>query len=277
MSAPLCTVCLDTGSKSQFAGGELDCVACNAATERAEMNRAIEQRKNELTGEYRLSTFSAEWYAYQLGKAAADVQNFSRHEVKLSNGITKIMEGDNIIGIKSDGFITNKDSGGILHEPLQHDSLKCGTTRADRDIERLVQAAFKKAAGGCIFGDASRLDSAQDWFSQGYRAAPVVPVAAQPVVPEGWKLVPEAPTPKMVDATWNDSLDGMSHNARNKKIYSAMLAAAPQPAASVTDVAKDAARYKFLCRAAFDASMAQEEIDKEVDAAIAAQQGEKTK
>ncbi len=153
-------------------------------------------------------------------------------------------------------------------------------------------------------------------------AAPVVPVAAQPVVPEGWKLVPEAPTPKMVDATWNDSLDGMSHNARNKKIYGAMLAAAPQPAASVADaellallpgpyymdppdggdvtvleqlqrMAKNAERYDFMRQRAvsdlyiMDCSKCHElengmqldgdTLDKFIDAAIAAQQGEKTK
>ena len=37
--------------------------------------------------------------------------------------------------------------------------------------ERAVQSAFEKAAGGCVFGDAARLDSAQEWFRQGYRAA----------------------------------------------------------------------------------------------------------
>lgn len=78
-------------------------------------------------------------------------------------------------------------------------------------------------------------------------AAPVVPVAAQPVVPEGWKLVPEKPTPKMVDATWGDDMAGMSHNKMNKHIYAAMLAAAPsleaQPAG---EVERDAARYRYL-------------------------------
>jgi hypothetical protein len=48
-------------------------------------------------------------------------------------------------------------------------------------------------------------------------------------VPEGYALVPIKPTPKMVDATWNDEPGNESHNARNKRIYAAMLAAAPLP------------------------------------------------
>ena len=51
-------------------------------------------------------------------------------------------------------------------------------------------------------------------------------------VPEGWKLVPVEPTPKMVDATWNDPIELVggceSHNTRNKRIYRAMLSASPQ-------------------------------------------------
>ncbi len=177
MSAPLCTVCLDTGSKSQWIDGELDCHACSAADERVALRKQMGQRGYP-------DQDCATWRAYQLGKAAA---------------------------------------------------------------------------------------------------APVVPVAAQPVVPEGWKLVPEEPTAAMFDAACKIDNDmfagGRSHGADNGQVWAAMYGAAPaapQPAASVTDVAKDAERYKFLCRAAFDASMAQEEIDKEVDAAIAAQQGEKT-
>ena len=51
--------------------------------------------------------------------------------------------------------------------------------------------------------------------------------APQQAVPEGWKLVPVVPTPQMVDATFNDVLEGMSHNKRNKHIYATMIAAAP--------------------------------------------------
>lgn len=42
-----------------------------------------------------------------------------------------------------------------------------------------------------------------------------------------WKLVPIEPTPKMVDATFNDDLSALSHNKRNKHIYCAMIKAAP--------------------------------------------------
>lgn len=53
---------------------------------------------------------------------------------------------------------------------------------ADERAAQSIQSAFEKAAGGCVFGDASRLDAAQDWFKQGYRAA--APVQAQEPVPE---------------------------------------------------------------------------------------------
>ena len=62
-------------------------------------------------------------------------------------------------------------------------------------------------------------------------ATPSAAMQGQGVL-EGWQLVPCEPTPKMVDATFNHlPLDGESHNRRNKRIYSAMLAAAPTPPA----------------------------------------------
>ena len=58
-------------------------------------------------------------------------------------------------------------------------------------------------------------------------AAPVQQVS----VPDGWRLVPVEPTPKMIDATWYHEIDmscGIeSQGARNKRIYEAMLNAAP--------------------------------------------------
>lgn len=45
------------------------------------------------------------------------------------------------------------------------------------------------------------------------------------------RLVPAEPTPRMIDSTWNEDLDALryeSHNARNERIYKAMLAAAPE-------------------------------------------------
>ena len=63
-------------------------------------------------------------------------------------------------------------------------------------------------------------------------AAPVQQVS----VPDGWKLVPVEPTPKMIDATWYHEIDmscGIeSQGARNKRIYEAMLAAAPEAPAA---------------------------------------------
>jgi NTP pyrophosphatase (non-canonical NTP hydrolase) len=51
----------------------------------------------------------------------------------------------------------------------------------------------------------------------------------RPAVPEGYQLVPIKPTPKMVDATFNDPQErggSESHNARNKRVYAAMLTVA---------------------------------------------------
>ena len=63
----------------------------------------------------------------------------------------------------------------------------------------------------------------------------ILSLAAQPRVPDGWVLVPREPTPKMVDATWEHIQDKErsdvpeSQGSRNKRIYIAMIAAAPQP------------------------------------------------
>lgn len=63
-------------------------------------------------------------------------------------------------------------------------------------------------------------------FEAGYQAA--IDDAA-PVIPAGWVMVPVEPTPLMVDSTWDERLDVReSHNARNKRIYKAMLSAAPK-------------------------------------------------
>ena len=61
--------------------------------------------------------------------------------------------------------------------------------------------------------------------------ATAAPVAQLSEPPEGWVLVPIEPTPKMIDATFNHTQerDGLpeSHNTRNKRIWRAMLSAAP--------------------------------------------------
>ena len=63
MSAPLCTVCLDTGSKSREMDADLDCTHCGAADERVAMGKALGPMSQ-------LAEIFA-WRAYQLGKAAA--------------------------------------------------------------------------------------------------------------------------------------------------------------------------------------------------------------
>lgn len=59
-----------------------------------------------------------------------------------------------------------------------------------------------------------------------------VALGEQQSAPAGYVMVPVEPTPKMVDATWYHDIDmngGIeSQGARNKRIYEAMLAAAPK-------------------------------------------------
>lgn len=85
-----CAVCHDTGSKSTWAGGDLDCSACNAAVERAMLDVAIEAEKKRLTEEYRLSEFSPSWFAYQAGKALGAAQGTA--EGVLRDGVKLDME-----------------------------------------------------------------------------------------------------------------------------------------------------------------------------------------
>lgn len=117
-------------------------------------------------------------------------------------------------------------------------------------------------------------------------AAPVVPVAAQPVVPEGWKLVPEEPTYEMFNASAKIDNEmfagGSSHGADDGQVWAAMYGAAPdapsleaQPAG---EVERDAARYRWLiaqtpCNIAVMLECSIGEINDEIDAAMA--QGDK--
>lgn len=75
-------------------------------------------------------------------------------------------------------------------------------------------------------------------------AGVIAPAQDTQPVTAGFKLVPIEPTPKMVDATFNNDhlwRQNEGHNARNKRIYRAMLAAAPVAAQDTQD-AKDAGR-----------------------------------
>lgn len=46
---------------------------------------------------------------------------------------------------------------------------------------------------------------------------------AASAVPDGWRLVPDGPTPEMVQAGWEE------HEGSVEGVYLAMLAAAPKP------------------------------------------------
>jgi len=236
MSAPLCTVCLDTGSKSQDLYSELDCTACNAAIERVALMRSLKGKEDSR------NVCALTWRAYQLGKAAAA----AKLDVSMLIDMLAIQEAC--------GLHTDEYAPGSVIEYIKELEADSGS------------------------------------------AAPVVPVAAQPVVPEGWQLVPVEPTQNMCLAARGVPDPLKPYPPHFHLIWDAMLAAAPQPAASVTDVAKDAVAY-----AIFKVMKTGNMIDKDwhedvilgldnefrnqinqaakdaIDAAIAAQQGEKTK
>lgn len=79
--------------------------------------------------------------------------------------------------------------------------------------------------GGTFIGADYRHWAHKAWQARAALSAQAVPSA----IPDGWQLVPKRATPKMIDATWDMVLDGISENTRNRTIWDAMLAAAPTP------------------------------------------------
>lgn len=168
-----------------------------------------------------------------------------------------------------------KDTGSKSQE--MGGDLDC--TACNAAIERMVM----RNKLGLSWGD----DDAWRAYQLGKAAAAtVVPVAAQPVVPEGWKLVPEEPTGNMYRAAAKIDNEmfagGSSHGAEDGQVWAAMYDAAPaapsleaQPAG---EVERDAARYRWLiaqlpCNVAVMLECSIGEINDEIDAAMA--QGEK--
>ncbi|EQA3420210.1 hypothetical protein ACX1JO_003809 [Cronobacter dublinensis] len=74
--------------------------------------------------------------------------------------------------------------------------------------------------------EAEQSEAATDNTSQQFES-----LAGKAVVPEGWKLVPVEPSPKMLVALWEhrDSMRGVSENKIASVGYKAMLAVAPEP------------------------------------------------
>mgnify|MGYP000967535252 FL=1 len=107
----------------------------------------------------------------------------------------------------------------------------------------MVTLAALCLANGLDMHDAAEVELARIWTKvEAIRAKQATkpkhsplpqaaPVAQLSEPPEGWVLVPIEPTPKMIDATFNHTQerDGLpeSHNTRNKRIWRAMLSAAP--------------------------------------------------
>jgi len=136
-------------------------------------------------------------------------------------------------------------------------------------------------------------------------AAPVVPVAAQPVVPMAWRyewascITTDGPQDFRLKFEAEPPPDWAVTDGQARNVVA--LYAAPQPAASVTDVAKDAQdakRWRFsqefqnnpdqpqpepiiaMWRKVYEEGRrcpTAKEYEDVIDAAIAAQQGEKTK
>jgi hypothetical protein len=97
---------------------------------------------------------------------------------------------------------------------------------------RLEQALASTAASG---GDDSPRDIS--WWARRLKEQEAITdhladqlKSAAPAMPEGFVMVPRVPTPKMIDATFNDAIETSgqpeSHNTRNHRIYAAMIAAA---------------------------------------------------
>ena len=131
-----CAVCLDTGSKSKDMEGDIDCTACNAATERM----ALREKMAPFTAYPQHD--KATWRAYQLGKAAA-----------LAAAPVDEKEGcdDSLLLCVSD-----MEHSAIYDSPRE-----------------MVE---------CMRAIAKRLKALAAHAANVTAAAPVVPVAAQPVV-----------------------------------------------------------------------------------------------
>lgn len=131
-------------------------------------------------------------------------------------------------------------------------------------------------------------DDAESWRDRGM---PVTEYYLHPApsVPEGWQLVPKEPTSEMYQAV--PDLEGEDDEIMAfKHIYRAMLSAAPK--VSTTDDRKDAERYRWLRKNSVfswdksdDLALVvpgdtnsynyEDDADVAIDAAIAAQKGEK--
>lgn len=118
------------------------------------------------------------------------------------------------------------------------------------------------------------------------------PPVAQAAVPDGWKLVPIAPTSEMIEAGARHGVDGDFDNDLSNGVkelsrslaagsFKDMLAAAPQaPQPQAVDEARDAARWQaFRARDEFDnldfdvfQEQFREDADRIVDAAMAARE-----
>jgi hypothetical protein len=144
---------------------------------------------------------------------------------------------------------------GKLHDddPLRHllktqcDILDCCAREVEQSLSALTAEAGKVDA---ISHDtaAIMLDSLDDYARMNCGVDAKGPretlekyisqqrLALSTATPAGeWVLVPREPTPKMIDATWNEDLDAIkheSHNTRNRRIYAAMLAASPRGASA---------------------------------------------
>lgn len=249
MSAPLCTVCLDTGSKSQDIGGDPDCTSCNAADERVAVDIMVNRN-------HRRDRHAIAFAAYQLGKAAAA-------PVAADTGRDDALE----------------QAAKICNSHAQDQSRM--HQHAEMYVADFLASKIRALINNPIVTD-----------------APVVPVAAQPVVPQEpkprmmsdmvleWEAHQRISDIPAVDEALRDFSDDPTGDNAVYIVREVLKAAAPsleaQPAG---EVVRDAARYRWLLTnyatgdgyRKIDAALNDGDADKYLSAAIdeAMAQGDK--
>lgn len=184
-----CAHCHDTGSLSKWTGGDMDCTHCDTAEKRSAMYATVEAARKEATAEYRLASFDAVWFAYQLGQA--DSVAAQPALPKLPSTTAEVLD---FIG-------PNFESVEVI-QPIEGCPEDFRVTLTGHDLLSAFQA-YEDAQPADPDDMAANYDhSTHDErmeLLRGMRDEQTAVVAA-PVVPEGWRVVPNIPTHEMVRA-----------------------------------------------------------------------------
>ena len=120
---------------------------------------------------------------------------------------------------ESDGYCPHCDSPVDLDDSGEKDQLS--KVLPAEPTEEMISSAWREAAGKCDHETLKRV------YATMFAEAPPPVLVAQPVqVPEGWKLVPVAPTETMLAAAGDSVILNIDEAL---SAYKAMLSASPQP------------------------------------------------